>query len=121
MLEIRETIVFADWLSGLRDIKAVGEGRSVTLQTKPLDPTEHLDITEAQAAYIKAAFEDGDPGVIAAAIGDVAKARGMTRIARDAGISREVMYKSFNEYGNPTLATLTKVLKAVGMKLAVEV
>ena len=85
------------------------------------DPVKSLGHERAQAAYIEAAFEDGDPGVIAAAIGDVAKARGMTRIAQDAGISREVMYKSFTTEGNPTLATLTKVLKAVGLKLAVEV
>ena len=82
------------------------------------DPTERLGGVDAQRAYLEAAFEDGDPALIAAAIGDVAKARGMSQIAADAGISREAMYKAFRPEGNPTLATLTGVIKALGLKLS---
>ncbi|RCW83724.1 addiction module antidote protein [Phyllobacterium bourgognense] len=91
----------------------------MTLTTKPWDITEHLDTPEAIAAYVEAAFEDGDPALITAVIGDVARARGMTQLARDAGVSRETIYKAFSEGGNPTLETLTGVIRALGLKLAV--
>ena len=87
-------------------------------ETTLWDPTARLENLDAQQAYLEAAFEDGDPALITAAIGDVAKARGMTQIALDAGISRETMYKAFQANGNPTLATLTGVVKALGMKLS---
>jgi len=69
--------------------------------------------------YVEAAFEDGDPALIAAALGDVTRARGMTEIAREAGISRDAMYKAFRPGGNPTLETLARVIRALGLKLAV--
>jgi probable addiction module antidote protein len=87
--------------------------------TKPWDPVEHLNSPEAVAAYVEAAFEDGDPALIAAAIGDVARARGMTQLAKEAGVSRETIYKAFSEDGNPTLETLTGVIRALGLKLTV--
>lgn len=87
--------------------------------TKPWDATEFLDSPQAIAAYVEAAFEDGDPALIAAVIGDVARARGMTQLAKDAGISRETIYKAFSEGGNPTLETLTGVIRALGLKLSV--
>ena len=62
----------------------------MALETLPWDPTEHLKTAEDVREYLEAAFEDGDPALIAAALGDVARARGMTEIAREAGISREV-------------------------------
>ena len=74
--------------------------------------------SEAERAYLEAAFEDGDPALIAAVIGDIARARGMTQIAKDAGLTRDTMYKAFRREGNPTLETLTSVLKALGLKLA---
>lgn len=91
----------------------------MAITTKPWDPVEHLDSPEAIAAYVEAAFEDGDPALIAAVIGDVARARGMTQLARDAGVSRETLYKAFSEGGNPTLETLSGVIKALGLKLTV--
>lgn len=91
----------------------------MTLVTKPWDATEFLDSPQAIAAYVEAAFEDGDPALIAAVIGDVARARGMTQLAKDAGISRETIYKAFSEGGNPTLETLTGVIRALGLKLSV--
>lgn len=91
----------------------------MAVETKPWDPTEHLDSAEAIAAYVEAAFEDGDPALIAAVIGDVARARGMTQLAKEAGVSRETIYKAFSEGGNPTLETLTGVIRALGLKLTV--
>lgn len=89
------------------------------LVTKPWDSTEHLDTPAAIAAYVEAAFEDGDPALIATVIGDVARARGMTQLAKDAGVSRETLYKAFSEGGNPTLETLSGVIKALGLKMTV--
>lgn len=91
----------------------------MAVETKPWDPTEHLNSAEAIAAYVEAAFEDGDPALIAAVIGDVARARGMTQLAKEAGVSRETIYKAFSEGGNPTLETLTGVIRALGLKLTV--
>lgn len=88
-------------------------------ETSVWDPIDNLTSPEAERAYLTASFEDGDPALIAAVIGDIARARGMTQIAREAGLSREAMYKAFRADGNPTLATLTGVMKALGMKLAV--
>jgi probable addiction module antidote protein len=88
------------------------------LETTAWDPIDNLTSTEAERAYLEAAFEDGDPALIAAVIGDIARARGMTQIAKDAGLTRDTMYKAFRREGNPTLETLTSVLKALGLKLA---
>ena len=89
-------------------------------ETIPWDPVDGLTSTEAEIAYLQAAFEDGDPALIAAVIGDIARARGMTQIAREAGLSREAMYKAFRRGGNPTLVTLASVVKALGMKLSIQ-
>ena len=89
------------------------------LETTQWDPVEHIRSPEDERAYIEAAFEDGDPNLIAAAIGDVARARGMAQIARDAGISREAMYKSFRAGGNPTLDTIARVTRVLGLQLLV--
>jgi probable addiction module antidote protein len=91
----------------------------MALETHPWDPVAHLRSVEDVREYLAAAFEDGDPALIAAALGDVAWARGMTEIAREAGISREAMYKAFRPEGNPTLDTLARVIRALGLKLAV--
>ena len=88
------------------------------LKTTPWDSAELLDSPESMAAYIAAACEDGDPSLIAHALGVVARARGMTQLAKDAGLSRDAMYKAFQPEGNPTLQTLTSVMKALGMKLS---
>ena len=85
------------------------------------DSAELLDSPESVAAYIEAAFEDGDPSVIAHALGVVARARGMSQLAKDAGLSRDAMYKALQPDGNPTLQTLTSVMKALGMKLSAHV
>lgn len=87
------------------------------LKTTRWDIREHLDSPERIAGYLEAAFEDGDPTLIAAAIGDVAHATGMSRIARDAGLGREGLYKSLSADGNPAFATVLEVLRALGLEL----
>ncbi|SER71261.1 addiction module antidote protein [Corynebacterium cystitidis] len=84
------------------------------------DASEYLETKEDIAAYLNAALEDGDPALWQAALGDVAKARGMTAIAREAGVGRESLYKSLSENGNPSWQTVTKVLAALGLKVEVK-
>jgi probable addiction module antidote protein len=82
--------------------------------------TESLRDEAAIAAYIEAVIEDGDPGLVAAAIGDIARARGMAQIAKETGRSRESLYRALSDRGNPELATLMGVLKALGLQLSVK-
>lgn len=89
------------------------------METKAFDVAEYLDSPEMIAAYIEAAMEENDPAFIATAIGDVARAMGMTAIARESGLQRETLYKALSEKGNPTLGTITGVFKAMGLKLSV--
>jgi len=91
----------------------------MTLETVPWDPAEQMKTTEDVREYLAAAFKDGDPALIAAALGDAARARGVAEIAPEAGMSREAMYKAFRPEGNPTLDTLARVIKALGLKLTV--
>jgi probable addiction module antidote protein len=91
-----------------------------SIRTSPWDSAELLDSPKAVSAYIEAAFEDGEPSVIAYALGVVARARGMSQLAKDAGLSRDAMYKALQPDGNPTLQTLTSVMNALGMKLTVQ-
>ena len=90
----------------------------MTIQTKPWDPADHLGSPEAIAEYLTAAFEDGDPKLIAAALGDVARARGMADVAKAAGLSRESLYRSLSPEGNPSLATVLAVAKTLGVSLS---
>ena len=83
------------------------------------DPASHLSAAEDVAAYLEAALQDGDPQLVAAALGDIARAKGMTQIARDAGLGRESLYKSLTASGNPELATVLKVISALGLQLHV--
>jgi probable addiction module antidote protein len=90
----------------------------VTLQTYHWDVVDHLDSEEAIAAYVEAIFEDGDPQLVAAGLGDIARARGMTKIAKASGFSREGLYKALSPTGNPELGTIIKVMKALGFQLS---
>ena len=83
------------------------------------DPASHLSTEEDVAAYLEAALQDGDPQLVAAALGDIARAKGMSQIARDAGLGRESLYKSLSSSGNPELATVLKVISALGLQLHV--
>jgi probable addiction module antidote protein len=89
-------------------------------KTKPYDSTEYLETTEDMAAYLEAALEDGDPRVIVHALGNIARARGMSQIARDTGLGRESLYKALSPEGNPEFATVLKVVQALGIKLHAE-
>jgi probable addiction module antidote protein len=80
-----------------------------------------FDTRESIAAYLNDAMREGDPAVILSAIGKVARARGMAILAKDAGLSRNSLYKSLCANGNPSLSTLTKVVSALGLKLTVAV
>ncbi len=81
------------------------------------DPSEYLDSPKAIAAYLEAAFDDCDPALVAAALGDIARAMGMTQLANQAGVTREAMYKALSPTGDPRLSTFLGVMKALGIKL----
>lgn len=86
-------------------------------KTFPWDAAEHLKTEEDMAAYLEAALEDGDPALVTAALGDIARAKGMTQVAREAGLGRESLYKALSSEGNPELATVLKVVRALGLRL----
>ncbi len=81
------------------------------------DTAEALESRDDMIAYLGAAFDDGDPALIAAALGDVARAAGMTKVAGGANLGRESLYKSLSLNGNPEFATVIKVLAALDLKL----
>ena len=85
--------------------------------TTPWDPADHLSTDEDMAAYLAAALEEGDPALVAAALGDIARAKGMSQVARDAGLGRESLYKALSPSGNPEFATILKVVAALGLQL----
>jgi probable addiction module antidote protein len=87
------------------------------LKTTVWDPAEHLETEQDIAAYLEAAFEEGDSSLIAAALGDIARAKGMAQVAHDAGLGRESLYKALSPEGNPEFATIMKVVNALGLKL----
>jgi probable addiction module antidote protein len=89
-------------------------------KTRPWDVVEHLETEEDITAYLEAVLDDGDPALVSAALGDIARARGMTEIARDAGLGRESLYKALSPEGNPEFATVMKVLRALGLSLHVK-
>lgn len=85
--------------------------------TRSWDAADHLQTEEDQLLYLEAAFEEGDATLIAAALGDIARARGMTEVARRAGLGRESLYKALSSDGNPQLDTILKVMQALGLRL----
>lgn len=91
------------------------------LKTTSWDAAAHLKNDKDVAHYLEAAFEDGDPALVAAALGDVARAKGMSQIAQATGLRRESLYKALSAEGNPEFATVLKVVRALGLKLKVAV
>jgi probable addiction module antidote protein len=89
----------------------------MSLKTTPFDPAEYLDNPGRIAAYLSVVFEDGDPSLIAAALGDIARAIGMTQLASQSGVTREALYKALSPTGDPRLSTFLGVMKALGIKL----
>jgi len=94
----------------------MGTSKSTT-QLRPWDSAEHLKTEEDMLLYLEACLEEGDAALVARALGVIAKARGMTQLARDTGLSRESLYKALSGEGNPEFATVMKVVKALGFQL----
>ena len=92
-------------------------------KTSPWDVAEHLRTQEEMAAYLEACIEeaDGDAAFIAKALGDIARAQGMTQVARDSGLSRESLYKALSGERSPSFDTILKVVSALGLKLSANV
>jgi probable addiction module antidote protein len=92
-------------------------------ETAPYDVAEFLETPEEMAAYLEACIEeaDGDAAFIAKALGDIARAKGMTQIARETGLSRESLYKALSGERSPSFDTILKVVSALGLKLSASV
>jgi probable addiction module antidote protein len=91
------------------------------VKTVPWNVVDQLKTDEDIAHYLEAVFEDGDPALITAALGNVARAKGMSQVAREAGLGRESLYKALSPEGNPEFATVLKVIRALGLKIKVAV
>ena len=91
--------------------------------TSAYDVAEHLRSPEEAAAYLEASIDesDGDAAFIAKALGDIARARGMSQVARDSGLSRESLYKALSGERSPEFSTILRVVKALGLRLNAEV
>ncbi len=88
--------------------------------TKPYDVAEYLSSEEEMAAYLEAAFSEGNASLVIQALGNIARARGMTQLARETGLRRESLYKALSSEGNPEFGTILKVVRALGIKLHAE-
>lgn len=91
--------------------------KKVKLKTTKWDVVDYLKTGKEMAAYLEAAIEDGDPALVSAALGDIARAKGMSRVASKAGIGRTSLYKALSPNGNPEFATVLKVIRALGLQL----
>jgi len=86
-------------------------------KTIPWDAAEYLNTEQETAAYLEAALEEGEPSLVAATLGDIARARGMTQLAKETGMGRESLYKALSPNGNPEFSTIMKVVQALGLRL----
>jgi probable addiction module antidote protein len=93
----------------------------MTVTTRKWDSAERLETREDVAAYLEAVFEENDPGLIAHALGVVARAKGMSSVAEEADLTRASLYKALSEDGNPAFSTVMSVVQALGLKLTVAV
>ena len=92
----------------------------MTLETLPFDSAQYLKTDEDIAFYLQAVLEENDPALFAHALGQVARAKGMTQLARETGLAREALYRALSAEGNPELATVMKVMKALGLHFSAE-
>jgi probable addiction module antidote protein len=90
------------------------------LKTTRWDVTEFLDSEERVAFFLDAILDEGDPALLTAALGDIARARGMTAIAKETGITREALYRALSKAGRPEFNTIVKVLSAFRLRLSVK-
>lgn len=93
--------------------------RKATLRTRAFDPANYLESDADIVAYLDAVLEENDPALLAAALGDIARAKGMSQLARDTGLSRESLYKGLSGERVPSAETLMKVIRGLGFKLTV--
>jgi probable addiction module antidote protein len=91
------------------------------ITSQPYDAAEYFDSDAAIEEFLAAAFEEGDPAVIAKCVGVVARARNMSQLARDVGMSRSALYKALSGEGNPEFASIMKILDALGVKLSARI
>jgi probable addiction module antidote protein len=91
----------------------------MALKTTRYDTADHLKTKEDVAAYLEAVFEDGDPALIAHALGVIARAEGMSEVAKQTGLTRASLYKALSADGHPEFATVLKVVQALGLKMTV--
>jgi probable addiction module antidote protein len=89
----------------------------MTVKTTLFDPADYLDSEVARAEYLTASLETGDAAFVAESLGVIARAKGMTTVARDARLSRESLYKGLSANGNPELQTVLRVCQALGLAL----
>ncbi len=92
----------------------------MVLKTFPYDSAEFLDTPEAWSEFLKAACEDGTPAEIAHALGVIARAQSITKLAEKTGMSRQALYKALSGEGNPEFATIAKVAEALGLRITFE-
>jgi len=119
MVEIRQTESHSD-RTGV-GAQCTGENMAQQMmETRSWDAAEHLETEEGMAAYLDVALEEGDPALVVAILGDIARAKGMSQIAREAGLGRESLYKALSTSGNPEFATILKVVRALGLQLHVQ-
>ncbi len=141
--KIQTTETFDTWFDGLRERKAkaciqaridraeegnfgdcqpVGKLKMGKIKLRKWDSAEHLNSDEDIALYLDACLEEAgdDPAFIAKALGNIARARGMSQLARETGLGRESLYKALSGEGNPSFATILKVIHALGVKLHAE-
>ena len=91
----------------------------MAIETKVWDAAEVLNTPADIAAYLDAYLEDGSPEEMLQALKTIARSHGMSALARETGISREALYRAFSDKGNPTLETLLRVMKALGLRVAI--
>ena len=108
-----------------RTLEAFGIGRIKTLDTTEVtfsryDTADYLETEEDIAAYLSAILEENDPSLLTAALGDIARARNMSQLARSVGMSREGLYKALSGTGNPAFSTISKVANALGLQIRME-
>lgn len=87
------------------------------MKLKEYDIAEHLNNEEEMQMYLNEILEDGDPALVLSALGDIARARNMSQLSREVGMSREGLYHALSGEGNPTFSTMMKITKALGMKI----
>ena len=115
--DIAAAVRLANRLRGVVAITKTSTNKPI--KTSPYDVAEHLRTPEEMAAYLDAWLDEApdDAAGIAKALGNIARAKGMTQVAKDAGLSRESLYRALSAEGNPNFATILKVAKALGVKL----